>query len=119
MNFPWPIWIAFALGVSVYLNLMVFYFLCFKKLELLEGMLERSKWIADSKAMYSEGPIGRGFRLNTIVAIVCFPELCHKRGLVEKEDVYQLPRALKRWVILVYAGFAVNLSGAIILINFL
>lgn len=119
LNFHQAGWLALALICSAFVNLIFLYYLCFKKLEVLEKFLEHSTWASDSRNMFGGGIIGRNFRLNAIAAMIFLPNRCHKRGLVDKADIKRIPKKLRRFVAMVYIGLTVNSLAAVILAYFI
>lgn len=118
LNFYQSGWFALVLLTSTFINLVFLYYLCFAKLEFLEKTLERSKWASDSKSMFGGGIIGRNFRLNAIAAMIFWPNRSHERGLVDKQDINQIPQKLRRLVIGVYVGLTLHSVLAIIFAHF-
>ena len=80
--------------------------------ELIEGYLDRSKFVASNrKALSGLGLLGKAVRNGSIALIFLFPGLCERRGLIEKGELLNLPVLLKwklllPWIIGVFLFFA-------------
>jgi hypothetical protein len=65
--------------------------------ELVEGYLSKSKFVASNRAMLSGfGLIGKVLRSGAIALMFLIPRLCERRGLIEKDELLNLPLDLKR-----------------------
>jgi len=112
-------WIALGLFIIMWINLLFMCWLSFKKLELIEGVLEHSRWVSDSKAMWGGGIIGRAYRLNAIAIMIFLPVQCDNRGLVNKSDINRIPKRLRQQIKIVYMVNALTLLGMAILVSYL
>ena len=80
--------------------------------ELIEGYLEKSKFVASNrKALSGLGLLGKAVRNGSIAFMFLFPWLCERRGLIEKGELLNLPvhlkwRLLVPWIIGVFLFFA-------------
>lgn len=69
--------------------------------ELIEGYLNRSKFVASNrKALSGLGLLGKTVRSGSTALMFLFPDLCERRGLIEKGELLNLPVHLK-WKLLV------------------
>ena len=66
MSDLWSILPGVGVIVWCYFNLSLMLYLDLKKLDILEGYLEGSKWVSDSQALFDEGLIERNLRLGVV-----------------------------------------------------
>lgn len=80
--------------------------------ELIEWYLNRSKFVASNrKALSGLGLLGKAVRNGSTALMFLFPDLCERRGLIEKGELLNLPVYLKwkllvSWIICVLLLFA-------------
>ena len=68
--------------------------------EIIESYLGRSKFVVNNREAFSGlGLIGKVLRCGSIATIFLIPRLCEKRGLIEKDELLNLPLDLKRKLI--------------------
>lgn len=88
------------------------YVLSYLFTELIDGYLEKSKFVASNRnALSGLGLLGKAVRNGSIAFMFLFPELCERRGLIEKGELLNLPVHLKwkllvPWIIGVFLLFA-------------
>lgn len=98
MNLSVSFWIAVAILVSINGNLLVWFFLAYKRLDFMERLLKNCSCIGTARAVWGGGPIGRMQRLNMVAIAISFPELNHKRAIVDLKQIAAFPKKLKRCV---------------------
>lgn len=79
--------------------LTIFWMLVFSHLctELVEGYLSKSKLVANNRVVFSGfGLVGKVLRSGAIALMFLIPRLCERRGLIEKDELLNLPLDLKR-----------------------
>jgi hypothetical protein len=93
---------SIALGTFVFLiDVAVFVWVAFFKLEQLEDALGNSKLNIDAKRFGSDsGLLGRQYRLSTTISALLFTNMYVRKGLVDLNDVKRMPTHLKRWVLI-------------------
>lgn len=65
--------------------------------ELIESYLDRSKFVeSNRKALSGLGLLGKAVRNGSMALMFLFPRLCERRGLIEKNELLNLPVHLKR-----------------------
>lgn len=68
--------------------------------EIIESYLDRSKFVANNREAFSGlGLIGKVLRCGSVATMFLIPRLCEKRGLIEKDELLNLPLDLKRKLI--------------------
>ena len=83
--------------------------------ELIEGYLSGSKFVASNrKALSGLGLLGKAVRNGSIGLMFLIPRFCEKRGLIEKDELLDLPIHLKRkllvpWMISGFTLFAASI----------
>ena len=64
---------------------------------LIESYLDKSKFVASNrKALSGLGLLGKPVRNGSVALMFLCPKLCEKRGLIEKDELLNLPVSLKR-----------------------
>jgi hypothetical protein len=93
---------SIALGTFVFLiDVAVFVWVAFFKLEQIEDALGNSKLNIDAKRFGSDGGLlGRQHRLSTTISALLFTNMYVRKGLVDLNDVKRMPTHLKRWVLI-------------------
>jgi hypothetical protein len=93
---------SIALGTFVFLiDVAVFVWVAFFKLEQIEDALGNSKLNIDAKRFGSDiGLLGRQYRLSTTISALLFTNMYVRKGLVDLNDVKSMPTHLKRWVLI-------------------
>ncbi|CAI8824716.1 DUF3899 domain-containing protein [Pseudomonas sp. IT-P74] len=72
----------------------------FRYTELVEGYLSKSRFVANNREAFTGlGLIGKVFRSGLIASMFLIPRLCERRGLIEKDELLNLPLHLKRKLI--------------------
>ncbi|MNH90290.1 hypothetical protein D3C87_1027530 [compost metagenome] len=83
--------------------------------ELLESYLDKSKFVASNRKVLSHaGLVGLLIRNCAMALMFLIPRLCEKRGLIEKDELLNLPIHLKRkllvpWIISGFTLFAASI----------
>ncbi len=96
-----------ALVVSCWIYVFSYFFT-----EIIEGYLNSSKFVASNRmALSGLGLLGKTVRNGSIALMFLFPRLCERRGLIEKDELLNLPVHLKwklllPWIICVCLLFA-------------
>ena len=68
--------------------------------ELIESYLSRSKFVANNREAFSGlGLIGKALKNGSIALMFLIPRLSERRGLIEKDELLNLPPHLKRKLI--------------------
>ncbi|POA20908.1 hypothetical protein C1886_06980 [Pseudomonas sp. FW300-N1A1] len=88
-----------AVFILVFLFLSLFWILvssC-KFTELIENHLSKSKFVANNREAFSSaGLLGKTIRNGSMTLLFLTPRLCERRGLIEKNELLNLPTDLKR-----------------------
>ena len=83
--------------------------------ELLESYLDKSKFVASNRKVLSHaGLMGLLIRNCAMALMFLIPRLCEKRGLIEKDELMNLPTHLKRKLMMPWIISGVSLSVAFI-----
>jgi hypothetical protein len=83
--------------------------------ELLESYLDKSKFVASNRKVLSHAGLMELLIRNCAMALMfLIPRLCEKRGLIEKDELLNLPTHLKRkllvpWIISGFTLFAASI----------
>jgi hypothetical protein len=91
--------VVIAISIFVLTFLTVFWMLVFSHLctERVESFLSKSKFVANNRVVLSGfGLIGKVLRSGAIALMFLIPRLCERRGLIEKDELLNLPLDLKR-----------------------
>lgn len=83
--------------------------------ELVEGYLNKSKFVASNRKVLSHaGLMGLLIRNCAMALMFLIPRLCEKRGLIEKDELLNLPIHLKRKLLVPWIISGVSLFAAFI-----
>jgi hypothetical protein len=92
--------IVMFLFVFTFLSLCWIFVSSYRFTELIEGYLNRSKFVANNRMTLSNaGFIGLILRNCSMAMMFLIPQLCESRGLVEKNELANLPVHLKRMLV--------------------
>jgi hypothetical protein len=84
--------IFFALVASCWIYVSSYLFT-----DITESFLSRSKFVASNRrALSGLGLLGKAVRNGSMALMFFFPKLCERRGLIEKDELLNLPVHLKR-----------------------
>ena len=84
--------------------------------ELIEGYLSKSRFVANNREAFSGfGLIGKVFRSGSIASMFLIPRLCERRGLIEKDELLNLPLHLKRKLIAPWIMGGVSFFAVLVL----
>jgi len=108
---------SIALGTFVFLiDVAVFVWVAFFKLEQIEDALGNSKLNIDAKRFGSDsGLLGRQYRLSTAISALLFTNMYVRKGLVDLNDVKRMPTHLKRWVLIPFLTAGVSFLFVLVL----
>lgn len=92
---------AFAiLIIAILVSMSITFYLSHRLTEKLESLLPNCKLINDNKIIYSGlGFTGKVFRFGTISLMLLFPKTYARKGLIDLNEVEQLPRHIKKILI--------------------
>ena len=94
-------YIGMCAGVIMLLSLPLTFFVMFKKLDAAERFVEHSDYVAMHKRIFRNAPFeGRQVRVFAMATIILMPKLLQWRRLVRVEDVENIPRYLKYWMVI-------------------
>ncbi len=103
-------WGVVLLFFLILINAAVLLWVALFRLEQIENALGKSKLNIDAKRMGSNvGLLGRQYRLSTAMGALLFTNMYVRKGLVDPDDVKNMPPRLKRWVLIPTMGGAVLL----------
>lgn len=103
-------WSVVLLFFLVLINAAVLLWVALFRLEQIENAFGKSKINIDAKRMGSNvGLMGRQYRLSTAIGALLFTNMYVRKGLVDPDDVKNMPPHLKRWVLIPTIGGAVLL----------
>ena len=94
--------IAFAIisafiMVAMFLVMCWLFLSCWRFTELIESYLNKCKIVQHNRTLFaSAGFVGVVVRNCSIALIFLIPELCERRGLIDKDELYNLPLHFKR-----------------------
>lgn len=98
-------------------DVVVFLWVGFFKLEQIEDALGNSKLNIDAKRLGSNlGLLGRQYRLSTTVSALLFTNMYVRKGLVDLDDVKNMPTRLKRWILIPFVTGGALLSFVFVLV---
>jgi hypothetical protein len=81
--------------------------------ELLESYLDKSKFVASNRKVLSHAGLMGLLIRNCAMALIFFvPRLCEKRGLIEKDELLNLPIHLKRKLLVPWIISGITLFAA-------
>lgn len=104
----WSVVLGFFLILT---NAAVLLWVAFFRLEQIEHALGKSKLNIDAKRMGSNiGLLGRQYRLSTAIGALFFTNMYVQKGLVDPDDVRNMPPHLKRWILIP------TVTGAVLLL---
>ena len=89
-------------------NLIIMMWFTYKNIEYLEGKLSDCRCIAEFRAIWQGGFVGRHMRFNLVMMIITFPNAMYRRGDVAKDAHHRIPLRLKRWIWGIYIGLYLN-----------
>ncbi|WP_455883863.1 hypothetical protein [Pseudomonas putida] len=84
-----------ALFLSLYIVLIIYAFLAYRRLEYMERLLDKCSFIAFYSRFWDDSPRGRMMRLNAVAVAVLLPKRFLKRGLIDWQQVQAFPRGFK------------------------
>ncbi|WP_131108115.1 hypothetical protein [Pseudomonas sp. Sample_10] len=91
---------AIFLIFLMFLVLVWIFIFTIRYTEIIESYLDKSKYVASNREVFSGfGLIGKVHRCGSIAIMFLIPRLCEKRGLIEKDELLNLPLDLKRKLI--------------------
>lgn len=83
--------------------------------ELVESYLDKSKFVTGNRKVLSHaGLMGLLIRNCAMALMFLIPRLCEKRGLIEKDELLNLPIHLKRKLLMPWIASGVSLFVAVI-----
>ena len=83
--------------------------------ELLESYLDKSKFVASNRKVLSHaGLVGLLIRNCAMALMFLIPRFCEKRGLIEKDELLNLPVHLKRKLLVPWIISGISLFAAFI-----
>jgi len=80
-----------VLGVSIWLNITILMVFTYKKIEFLKDRLSDCRCIAEIRAIWQGGIVGRHMRLNMVFMAKCMPGFFVRRGDMTKKCSLQYP----------------------------
>ncbi|KQM51914.1 hypothetical protein ASE80_27460 [Pseudomonas sp. Leaf15] len=94
-------YIGMGAGIVMILSFPLFSCAMFKKLDAAERYVEGSAYIAVHRGIFRHAPFdGRPQRLVAMAIIILAPRIFQWRRLVRVEDVENIPRYLKYWMVI-------------------
>ena len=84
-----------TLFLSLYIVLIIYAFLAYRRLEYMERLLDKCSFIAFHSRFWDSSPRGRMMRLSAVAVVVLLPKRFLKRGLIDWQLVQEFPRSFK------------------------
>lgn len=103
------------LFILIYLNLSVWIYVAFAKLEKIESHLENCELVENNRHIWGGGPLGRIYRLMQIGGMLFSPKIIEKNGEADLEEIRALPVSLRRWTLIPIGTGTVLFAAMIIL----
>ncbi|OLU00696.1 hypothetical protein BVK86_21090 [Pseudomonas reinekei] len=92
--------ISLFLIFSMFLVLVWIFLFSSRYTEIVEGYLDKSKFVVNNREAFSGlGLIGSAMRNGSIALMFLCPRVFERRGLIEKDELLNLPLDLKRKLI--------------------
>ena len=92
--------ISLFLIFSMFLVLVWIFLFSSRYTEVIEGYLDKSKFVVNNREAFSGlGLIGSAMRNGSIALMFLCPHIFERRGLIEKDELLNLPLDLKRKLI--------------------
>ena len=102
--------IFFAMVTSCWMYVFSYLFT-----ELIESYLDKSKFVASNrKALSGFGLLGKPVRNGSVALMFLCPKLCERRGLIEKDELLNLPVSLKRKLLALWIS-----AGALLFVAYI
>ena len=95
-NLPLKFWLSAAILFVVLVICVVGVFLLYRKLDEMEARLNKCSLVTFSQRFWGDSLRGRMIRLCTVMAAVAMPWWNIARGTVDRQQVQDFPRGLKR-----------------------
>jgi hypothetical protein len=89
------------LTLLILIDAAVLFWVALFRLEQIEHALGRSKLNIDAKRFGTNtGLLGRQYRLSVAITALLFSKMCVRKGVVDADDVKNMPTSLKYWVLI-------------------
>jgi len=102
-------------GISIWLNIIFLMVFTYKKIELLENCLSDCRCIAEIRAIWQGGIVGRHMRLNMVFMVTYMPEFFFRRGDITKDAHLKIPRHLKWCIWCLHGWIFANVAAMAVL----
>ncbi|SDR25131.1 hypothetical protein SAMN04490186_4400 [Pseudomonas grimontii] len=96
LNLPLKFWFSAGIMFVVLVIDVVGIFLMYRRLDEMEERLNKCKLVTFSKGFWGNSIRGRMVRLCVVMSTVAMPWWNIKRGIVDRQQVQDFPRGLKR-----------------------
>lgn len=108
-------WISVFIIVGLWLQIALWLYVAYAKLEKIEGHLRNCKLVENNRYIWGGGPLGRMYRLMQISGMLFFPRIIEKNGEADLKEIRRLPISLRRWVV-IPAGTGIAIVAAMIIL---
>jgi|SRR5450830_9704 hypothetical protein len=110
-----PVSLGILSAVVMLLSIPLNFHVMFKKLDAAERYLQYSVYLVVHKHIFRNAPFeGRPQRLFAVATIILIPKVLQWRRLVLVEDVEQIPRHLKRWMVIPPLVTCISITGMLV-----
>lgn len=109
-------WLYLVDMAFIYLNLMVWLYIAYTKLEVIENHLNNCDLVKFNRRIWGGGPLGRMYRLMQISGILVYPKVVVKNGGGDLEEIRNLPTPLRRWIKIPFITGLISFVSLFILI---
>ncbi|MBI6555640.1 hypothetical protein YA0850_24965 [Pseudomonas veronii] len=95
LNLPATSLIAISSASAVIITTIIGLFLCYRKLEPMEALLNKCRLVAFHSSYWGNSPRERMMRLCAVYVAVALPRLNARRGVIDRPQVQAFPRSTK------------------------
>ena len=113
MNWPPIILVAISsISAAIISNILMF-FLCYRKLETMEALLDKCRLVAVHSSYLRNSPRERIARLCAVYCVIALPRFNAWRGVADLEQARAFPRQTKLLLHLTFFLCTLGLSGMV------
>ncbi|NWE76817.1 hypothetical protein [Pseudomonas yamanorum] len=95
LNLPMKTQLAMGSSLAVIASISIGIFLAYRKLEIMEGLLDNCRLVAAHRRHWGDSPRGRMIRLCVVHVAIALPRWNARRGVIDLRQVQAFPRGLK------------------------
>ena len=95
LNLPATSLIAISSASAVIITNIIGFFLCYRKLEPMEALLDKCHLVAFHSSYWGNSPRERMMRLCAVYVAIALPRINVRRGVIDLQQVQAFPRRTK------------------------